>query len=406
MGEVLSGQIANEKVMVRSHPSEMLLNALVILISASIWFGLIVTIVGAVCAALLGLFFFLSHLIVIATIRGSGVRIGPVQYPQLHERIVALSTSAGLRHSPDAYVVQAGGTLNAMATRFLRARMVILYSDLLDACERDDEARDMIIGHELGHIACGHLEWAWFLLPGMFVPFLGSAYSRAREYTCDRYGAALSGNGSGTLRGLTVLAAGRRLGRTVNLEAFAAQQQELDTGAMTLGRWLSPHPPLCARVAALKPDLVQGLRLGKGPRRLLAALVVLFVIVPAIVVMLAISALKGLVGKFTDSLSRVEHRQETVLTVEETSAKVQRDFEQLVKVVNAYRVEHGSLPVAANGTLSAVWKLYDPADAEPLDPFDGSPYGYSISGDSFLLWSSGPDGKSGTDDDIVYRSLE
>ena len=47
-----------------------------------------------------------------------------------------------------------------------------------------------MIAHELGHIHRGHVRWHFVLAPAPLVPFLGAALSRAREYTCDRYGAA------------------------------------------------------------------------------------------------------------------------------------------------------------------------------------------------------------------------
>jgi hypothetical protein len=46
--------------------------------------------------------------------------------------------------------MQAGGNLNAFATRFRKANFVVLYSELLSACGDNTAARDMIIAHELG----------------------------------------------------------------------------------------------------------------------------------------------------------------------------------------------------------------------------------------------------------------
>jgi hypothetical protein len=129
------------------------------------------------------------------------------------------------------------------------------FISLLAACSDDEVARDMIIGHEIGHLRAGHLNWWMLTAPGRFMPFLGSAYSRACEYTADRFGAALCGDPEGARRGLTVLAAGGAHSRQVNLNAFVEQQQSLDTGWMTLARWLSTYPPLSARVAVIAPGL-------------------------------------------------------------------------------------------------------------------------------------------------------
>jgi hypothetical protein len=116
----------------------------------------------------------------------------------------------------------------------------------------------MIIAHELGHIKAGHTKLRWLIAPGMAVPFLGSALSQAREYTCDRYGVAGAGDRSGALLGLTVLAAGGRHAPKVNQQALARQGEDLNTGWLTIGAWLSSHPPLSKRLAALEPALMTG----------------------------------------------------------------------------------------------------------------------------------------------------
>ena len=91
---------------------------------------------------------------------------------------------------PAIYVLQAGGLLNAFATRFLGRSFVVIYSDVLELAYMKGEAElAFVICHELAHIKRKHLAWRWFLYPSMLIPFLGAAYSRACEYTCDRFGA-------------------------------------------------------------------------------------------------------------------------------------------------------------------------------------------------------------------------
>ena len=82
---------------------------------------------------------------------------------------------------PEVYLMQQDGAINAFATRFLRSQIVVLLADLLDACGDNDRARDMIIGHELGHIRAGHTFGHWLMLPAAFIPFVGVALSRARD---------------------------------------------------------------------------------------------------------------------------------------------------------------------------------------------------------------------------------
>jgi Zn-dependent protease with chaperone function len=235
-------------------PTELPLFVVTALASIVIWILLCVSVIGLMYIVMFGIFFSLAHLIFVAHVRGSGVKLGPEQFPALHESVVRISDAMGMA-VPEAYIVQAGGTLNAMATRFLSRNIMILYSDLLEACGDNHGARDMIIAHELGHLKCGHLRWRWLILPGSFLPFLGSALSRAREYTCDRYGTAGAGNLSDALRGLAILAAGPTYGRQLRLDVFTRQRNDINTGLMTLAEWFGTHPPLSKRIAVLSPEL-------------------------------------------------------------------------------------------------------------------------------------------------------
>ena len=231
-------------------PSERPLRVLVWLAAVGLWIALAVSLVGIAYAVFLGIFFFIAHIMFITHLRGNAVRLSPDQMPELYERVAALSGRIGLRKVPDAYVVQAGGALNALATKFLRSNFIVLYSDLLEACGDNTDARDFIIAHELGHLHAGHLRLRWLLLPGLFIPFLGTAYSRACEYTCDRYGFATSTDTERALDGLCILAAGGSHGPRVNRRSLVAQRSDLNTIWMKIGHWLSTHPPIAHRLAA------------------------------------------------------------------------------------------------------------------------------------------------------------
>jgi Zn-dependent protease with chaperone function len=271
---------STEHISVEPWHSEMLLKVFVVLISISVWIGLTISIFGIVYVAFIGLFLFFTHLLFVATVRGNAVRVGPDQYPELYARVERLSRRAGLDYVPETYVMQAGGALNALATKFLRSRMVVIFSDLLDACDNDEHAQDMIIGHEIGHIKAGHLDAFWFLLPGLWMPFLGGAYSRAREYTCDRYGFALAGDPAGALKGLTILSAGKNYGARVNVSALVKQRESLNTGLMTLGKWFMSHPPLCDRIAALDRTLAAAMAdPNRGRNRALLTVALFFLVV-------------------------------------------------------------------------------------------------------------------------------
>jgi len=394
-----------ERIAVERWPSELPLFVFLLVAALGVWCLLAISIVGLVYAVFIGIFLFVAHLLFVTHVRGSAVRLGPDQFPELYSRVQSLAADAGLDPVPEAYLMQAGGSLNALATRFLRSRIIVLFSDLLDACGDDDAARDMVIGHELGHHKAGHLSFMWLLAPGWLVPFLGPAYSRAREYTCDRYGAALCGDRRGAVRGLAILAAGGRLGPEVNLEAFARQRSHLDTGWMTLGRWLSTYPPLSDRVAALEPSLVAGERASvRGPVRALSMLGCALA-VPVAAAVLAGTVLMPKYLALLDTLKepRVEASGVAAQTADEPDAaraQVAEDFALLTELVEDFRRQNGAFPADVD-ELYAAWYSLRPGVEAPLDPFDGLQDGYYSTGDSYSFWTSGPDGEEATEDDIV-----
>jgi Zn-dependent protease with chaperone function len=205
------------------------------------------------------------------------ITLGPRQMPELYQRVVEISQRIGREKVPDVYLLQSGGILNAFATKFGSKRFVVLYSDLVTACGDNVDALDFIIAHELGHLHRGHVNKRWLLAPAMFIPFLGSAYSRACEYTCDRFGFQAPADPNRSLDGLCILAAGPQFVPMVDRQQFAAQDQDLNTSFMKLGGWFATHPPLARRIAALEPSLAP--KVPTRPTAMLGALFAAFVII-------------------------------------------------------------------------------------------------------------------------------
>jgi len=372
----------------------LILNALA---SAGLWFLFFRSIQSiasiGMSAAILGLI----NIAFVAVIRGSAVRLGPEQFPELHSRVEHLAHRMGLRRTPDVYLMQGNGALNAFATRFLRVHMVVLLSDLLEACGDNAAARDMIIGHELGHIRAGHLRGRWLLMPASFVPFLGSALSRAREYTCDRYGCAAAGDREAALLGLAILSAGGRYGPHMNHAALMRQRHDLRSVWMLIGEWLGSHPPLSKRLWALASDLdaTDTAPVGSRLRELRVALALVFVVVVG----------AGAVRAYLPRLTMTQaYASEPKRPAADATAQVDRDLKRLKAFIEAER-KHGRPLPWDDWDLYARWQAAYPDEKEPLDPFSGGYwYGYQWHGDSYRLWSEGPDGENRTADDIVLDS--
>lgn len=132
-------------------------------------------------------------------------------------------------------MIHADGIFNALATRFRGRNFIVLFSDIVDALEDDPEALNFYIGHELGHIHRKHLIWGAVLFPAGMTPLVGAAYSRAREYTCDRYGMACCTSQQSAANALAALAAGEKRWKTLNFQKYTAQANA------TGGFWMSFH---------------------------------------------------------------------------------------------------------------------------------------------------------------------
>jgi Zn-dependent protease with chaperone function len=125
-----------------------------------------------------------------------------------------------------------------------------VYSDVLALAQaRGEAAVGFIVAHELGHVARGHLRFRWLTMPGRLVPYLGAAWSRACEYTCDRFGAHCQPDGA--VDGLLVLAAGAALYREVDAREYMRQVESEKGFWVKRAELMSTHPHLPKRVAAL-----------------------------------------------------------------------------------------------------------------------------------------------------------
>ena len=191
-----------------------------------------------------------AHGLALGRIRGNAIRVSERQLPLLHRLAAAHARRLGLKRVPSIYVMESGGILNAFATRFFRRDFVIIYSDVLElALAKGEAAVGFIVGHELGHIWRGHLKHRWLTLPARFVPYLGAAYSRACEYTCDRVGAYCQPDGA--ITGLLVLAAGKQLHPHIDVREYAGQADSEQDFWVRRAEMMSTHPHLPKRIAAL-----------------------------------------------------------------------------------------------------------------------------------------------------------
>jgi Zn-dependent protease with chaperone function len=210
-------------------------------------FGLFLWIIGTIVS--LSLF---THWIQIGYIRTNGVKVTARQFTELHEMVQRVGADMGIRLLPDVYILQAGGVLNAFATRFFQKNMVILYSDVVELTRTGQTKEvEFVIAHELAHIRRNHVQKQWVVLLGSIIPFLGSAYSRACEYTCDRMAAHYIQDFGAAKRALTVLAIGGPLAKEVNEFDYMYEASRENGFIAKYSELLSTHPTLPKRIASI-----------------------------------------------------------------------------------------------------------------------------------------------------------
>jgi Zn-dependent protease with chaperone function len=222
--------------------------------AVTMWLVMLVFSLGLIIPImlLLGLLGMFAHSLLIAWLKGNSVKVTAQQFPDLHALYEQTCARLGMQKQPELYLAQSDGMLNAMATRFMRRDYVVLLSAVVEALEDRPQAIKFYMGHELGHIKRKHLSRHWWLWPGMLYPLLSPAYSRAREYTCDRYGFASCDNLDDAKRALAVLVAGPELWKKLNLNAFEAQSQETGGFWMAVNELTADYPWLCKRMMVLE----------------------------------------------------------------------------------------------------------------------------------------------------------
>ena len=234
------------------HHKEGIYFAITLLVSILTYVALLFSIIGIAMIAALMLISYFFHAISMASIRRNGVRLSERQFPEIYQKAVKLAGDMEIEKMPAIYVLESMGTLNAFATRFFGKNMVVVYSEIFDLSEenREDELL-FVLAHEFAHIKRRHVLVHLLLLPAMFIPFLGEAYLRACEYTCDRYAAYYVGNLDAAKEALSMLAIGKKLSSKMSKEAYVEQIREESGFFPWLSEKLSTHPDLPKRINAL-----------------------------------------------------------------------------------------------------------------------------------------------------------
>ena len=240
------------------HPKESTYFTIAAIVGVLIWTMALFATIGLILIYLLliALVLWISGQYFKAIIYGNSVKVSSRQYAELHKIISEQSQLLQLETTPDVFIYNGSGMVNAFAVKFLSTRYIILMSDLVDLMLKRGKMDElaMIIGHELGHHAAGHTNFRRTLLiqPALFIPLLGSAYSRSCELTADRIGYALTKNLLASQNALVAIALGSEsLANHTDIQEFIQQEIEIPPFMGFIHKIFSTHPRMTFRVSEL-----------------------------------------------------------------------------------------------------------------------------------------------------------
>lgn len=181
-----------------------------------------------------------------ARIRGSGVRVGPEQLPEINKVVEDFSRRLGMKVVPEVYVVE-DSMQNGVAMRLGSNHIVMLTDDVIWGALHagDPRALGYVIGHELAHVALGHTGTLRSMQRTSF-----PSLSRLDEFTADNVAAALVNDRSLAVKGITLLTVGPQLVPYINMQAMERQAREVwsDKQSKKAEQALT-HPLLFRRIA-------------------------------------------------------------------------------------------------------------------------------------------------------------
>ncbi len=208
---------------------------------------------------IIGLIVFVSWLIWLyykAIWFGNAIHVNSKQYPKIYNIVKQQSSKLGIK-TPEIFIYNGNGVINAFAIKILSKKNILLLGELVDLMlERGkyDELA-MVIGHELGHHYAGHTDF-WlnlFKLPSKKIPFLGPAYSRACELTADRVGLIMVENLKAAQNALISTMIGSKvLSDNTNIKAFMMQEHEIPALMGFIHKIFSNYPRMTKRIIELQ----------------------------------------------------------------------------------------------------------------------------------------------------------
>lgn len=207
------------------------------------------------------------------------IRVSETNYPEIYAKVKEYTRLLGLDKEPEVYVQQMNGELNAYTSWIPGRAFIQLNAEIVDIAyleHHDFDTVYFVMAHEFGHIYLHHVQLQYILWSTLisFVPIIGPyvlapLLARAREYSADRVGQALT-NGKSKLECMMLLMAGRHAYRYIDPYSYLRDINVVHNIFERFARWMtnlvSSHPIMPLRTSAfMDPDKKSGKLLGSSP---------------------------------------------------------------------------------------------------------------------------------------------
>ncbi len=186
-----------------------------------------------------------------ASVRGNSVRLSERQFPEVYAVFRSHCERLGMTEMPELFITT--GTIEPFSQAFSswRENYIVLHQVLFDIDDRKTmDVISFVLAHELGAVRLNQTAvWNEMLLTYVSaIKWLRNPLERARTYSRDRYGAALSPTG---FRGLLINAIGRRLMDRVDIEDYLNQERRYGGFWSAVNVFFEAKPQVFTRLARL-----------------------------------------------------------------------------------------------------------------------------------------------------------
>ncbi len=165
-----------------------------------------------------------------AKYRSRAIKITENNFPEVYYSILEYSNKLGFKKTPEAFLIQQNGVMNAFSAFIIHKQYIEIDSDLFEIAYReynDLESINFIIAHELAHIKYKHATFSYnlFILFSTLIPIIGTTASRAREYSCDRLAQKVTGNSG--VEAMFSLFAGKHLYKKIDVYDYIENSKDI-----------------------------------------------------------------------------------------------------------------------------------------------------------------------------------